>query len=128
MLPLMHTKDPLHLQGPEAFNAGRCPLPNRGHYLHFAVHHDRPISVSILDRWWGREKLSKEAVTIEEREESYILGYHRIRPSEGFKQTFCPQTWLSRDNRATGSKKGSTFRAEPAVVLKIPEISVSDLL
>lgn len=67
-------------------HAGRCPLPLRGHHLHFAVHHDRPISVSFLDRWRGHEKLGKEAGAVEGREESYILGYHLIRLSEGFRQ------------------------------------------
>ena len=51
-------------------------------HLYFAVHHDRPISVSFLDRRRGREKLNKEAGTIEGRKESYDFGYYRIRLSE----------------------------------------------
>jgi hypothetical protein len=34
-------------------------MPIRGHHLHFAVYHDRPISVSSLDRRRRREKLSR---------------------------------------------------------------------
>jgi hypothetical protein len=41
-----------------------------------------PILVSFLDRRRGREKLNKEAGTIEEREESYDLRYHHIRLSK----------------------------------------------
>jgi len=65
MPPLMHTEIYHSYQSlrPSILrsHAGRWPLPLRDHYLHFAVHHDRPISVSFLDRWQGHEKLSKEA-------------------------------------------------------------------
>jgi hypothetical protein len=89
--------DPLQLQGPETFDPTlSCQkMPIRGHCLHFAVHHDRPISVFFLDRWQGREKLSREAVTIEGRSKSYILGYHRIRSSKGFRQTCISQVFSS---------------------------------
>ncbi|CAM6031688.1 unnamed protein product [Sphagnum compactum] len=66
--------------------AGRCPLPLCGHYLYFAVYYDRPISVSFLNYWRGYEKLGNEAGAVEEREESYVLRYHLIRLSEGFRQ------------------------------------------
>jgi hypothetical protein len=90
MPPLMHTEIYHSCQSlrPSILrsHAGRCPLPLRGHHLHFVVHHDRPISVSFLDRWRGHEKLGNEAGAVEGREESYILGYHLIRLSEGFRQ------------------------------------------
>jgi len=76
-------------------HAGRYPLSIRGHHLHFAVHHDRPISASFLDRRRGREKLNKESGTIEGREEAYDLEHHRIRPSEGFRQTCTSQVFSS---------------------------------
>jgi hypothetical protein len=62
-------------------------MPIRSNQLYFAFHHDRLILVSFLDRRRGREKLNKEAGTIEGREVSYDLGYHRIRLSESFRQT-----------------------------------------
>ncbi|KAF8850005.1 hypothetical protein BDZ45DRAFT_209022 [Acephala macrosclerotiorum] len=88
-------------------HAGRYPLPIRGHHLHFAVHHDRPISVSFLDRWRGREKPSKEAVTIEGREEAYDLGYHRIRPSESFRQTCTSQVFSSSASQLSCGPAGT---------------------
>ncbi len=61
--------DPLQLQGPETFDPTlSCrKKPIRGQHLHFAVHDHRTISVFFVDRWQGREKLSREAVTIEGR-------------------------------------------------------------
>jgi hypothetical protein len=47
----------------------RSHMPIRSHYPHFAVHHDRPISVSSLDRRRGRENLSRK-----ERRSSYEEG------------------------------------------------------
>jgi hypothetical protein len=70
-------------------------MPIRSNYLYFAVHYDRPISVSFLDRRRGREKLNKEVGTIGGREEWYDLGYHRIRPSESFRQTYTSQVFSS---------------------------------
>ncbi|KAF8847685.1 hypothetical protein BDZ45DRAFT_699003 [Acephala macrosclerotiorum] len=72
----------------------------------FAIHYNRPISVSFLDRWRGREKPNKEAVMIEGMEESYDLEHHRIRPSEGFRQTCTSQSFppsgVSAANPAAG--------------------------
>jgi hypothetical protein len=93
-------------------HAGRYPLPIRGYHLHFAVHHDRPISLSFLDRWRGREQLSKEAATIERREEVYDLRYHRIRLSESFRQTCTSQVFSSSASQLTASGKGSRMTSD----------------
>lgn len=42
-------------------------IPFRGKHLHLAVHHNRPITVSSLDRWRRREKPSREGVSIAQR-------------------------------------------------------------
>jgi hypothetical protein len=80
-------KDPPQLQGLDTLNPAFSfrKMPIRSNHLHFAVHHNQPISISFLNRWQGREKLNREAGTIEGREESYDLGYHRIRPSESLR-------------------------------------------
>jgi hypothetical protein len=63
-------------------------MPIRSYYTHFTVHHDRPISVSSLDRRRGREKLrggrSDDRST---RGGLHDLGYCPARLSEGFRQT-----------------------------------------
>jgi hypothetical protein len=64
-------------------------MHTRSHHLHlrFAMHHGRPISVSFLDRWRGRESQEWEGVTIAAREGAYDLGYYPISQPEGFRQT-----------------------------------------
>ena len=42
-------------------------IPFCGKHLHLTVHHNRPITVSSLDRWRRREKLSSEGVPIAQR-------------------------------------------------------------
>jgi hypothetical protein len=60
--------DPPQLQTPKTFDPTlSCRKMPIRHHLHFAVHHDRSISVSFLDRQRGHEKLNKEAVTIKRR-------------------------------------------------------------
>jgi len=113
--------DPPQLQGPDTLDPALSfwKMPIRSNQLHFAFHHDRPISASFLDRRRGREKL-KEAGTIEGRELSYDLGYYCARLSESFRQTGTSQVFsslasqlsrgqLSRSNRQifSGSKQCS---------------------
>jgi hypothetical protein len=43
-------------------------MPVLRHLLKFVMHHDQPITVSFLDRQQGREKLSREEITIAARE------------------------------------------------------------
>jgi len=64
-------RDPPQLQGPVTVNPALSSrnMPIRSRYPHFAAHHDRPISVSSLDRRRGREKLSRK-----ERRSSYKEG------------------------------------------------------
>jgi hypothetical protein len=64
-------RDPPLLQGPITVNPTLSSrnIPIRSRYPHFAIHHDRPISVLSLDRWRGREKLSRK-----ERRSSYEEG------------------------------------------------------
>jgi len=64
-------RDPPQLQGPVTVNPALSSrnMPIHSRYPHFAVHHDRPISVSSLDRRRGREKLSRK-----ERRSSYEEG------------------------------------------------------
>jgi hypothetical protein len=68
MLPLSR-RGPLQLQGLETVDPtlSYWKMHTRGHHPHCAVHHDRPISVSSLDRRRRREKLRKE-MTIAARE------------------------------------------------------------
>jgi hypothetical protein len=82
-------RDPSQLQGPDTVNPALSyrNMPIRSRYPYFAVHHDRPISASSLDRRRGREKLSRK-----ERRSLYEEGVHDfeycpLRPSEGFRQT-----------------------------------------
>jgi len=88
MRPLSRRDRP-QLQGLDTVNPTLAcrNMPIRNHYPHFAVHHDRPISVSSLDRRRGREKLSRK-----ERRSSYEEGgaWLRILPSppvRSFRQT-----------------------------------------
>lgn len=76
-------------------HAERCTLPICGRYIHLAVHHNRPISVSFLDRRRGREKLKEEAVTMEGEKDSHELEYRSIRPSASCRQTYTSQVFLS---------------------------------
>ena len=62
-------RHPLQLQGPNPFAQLSCQnMPVLRYILKFVIHHDQPITVSFLDRRRGREKLSKEGVTIAARE------------------------------------------------------------
>ncbi|CAM6005563.1 unnamed protein product [Sphagnum balticum] len=47
----------------------------------------RSTDLSILSRSLARPRKAEQGGSNDRREESYILGYHRIRPSEGFRQT-----------------------------------------
>jgi hypothetical protein len=82
-------RDPPQLQGPVTVNPALSyrNLPIRSHYPHFAVHLDRPISASSLDRRRGREKLSRKEQWSSYEEGVHDFGYCPLRPSEGFRQT-----------------------------------------
>lgn len=58
------------LKGPETIDPGLSyrNTPFRGRHLHFAVHRDRPITVSSLDHRGRHENLSKERMSIAARE------------------------------------------------------------
>jgi hypothetical protein len=62
-------------------------MPIRSRYPHFAVHHDRPISVSSLDRRRGREELSRKERGSSYEEGVHYFGYCPLHPSEGCRHT-----------------------------------------
>jgi hypothetical protein len=62
-------------------------MPIRSCYPHLAVHHDRPILASSLDRRRGREELSRKGRRSSYEEGVHDFGYCPLRPSEGFRQT-----------------------------------------
>jgi hypothetical protein len=111
--------DPPQLQGPDTLDPALSfrKMPIRSNQLHFAVHHDQPISASFLDRRRGREKLNKEAGTIEGREVSYDLEYHRIRPSESFKQTCTSQVFSSLASQLSCGQLSRSNRQIRAMLL-----------
>jgi len=85
-------------------------MPIRSRYPHFAVHIDRPISVSSLDRRRGREKLSRKERRSSYEEGVHDFGYCPLRPSEGFRQTgrlahsrFFPSSGVSAANPVAGA-------------------------
>jgi len=84
------------LQGPNtldpAFSFQKMPI--HSNHLHFAVHHNQPISVSFLNRRQSHKKLNKKTEMIREKEELYNLEYHCIRPSKSFRQTCTSQIFL----------------------------------
>jgi len=64
-------------------------MPIRGHHLHFAVHHDRPISVSSLDCRRRREKLSRGGRSDDRsKERGCMTSDCHICPSASFRQTW----------------------------------------
>lgn len=89
MRPPLAQKDPPQLQGPVTVNPALSyrNMPIRSRYPQFAVHHDRPISVSSLDRRRGCEKLSRKDRWSSYEEGVHDFGYCSLRPSEGFRQT-----------------------------------------
>lgn len=94
--------------------------------------------LDFLDRRRGRQKLNKEAGTIEGWEVSYNLGYHRIRPFESFRRTRTSQVFsslpsqlsceqlsrsnrhiLSRSKQCSSQSVASSCRLEPAQIRAI---------
>jgi hypothetical protein len=105
-------RDPPQLQGPDTVDPALSHrnMPIRSRYPHFAVHHDRPISASSLDRRRGREKLSREERRSSYEEGVHDFGYCPLRPSEGFRQTgrlarsrSLPSSGISAANPAAGA-------------------------
>ena len=105
-------RDPPQLQGPDTVNPTLSyrNTPIRSRYPRFAVHHDRPISVSSLDRRRGREQLSRKERRSSYEEAVHDFGYCPHRPSEGFRQTgrlahssSFPSSGVSAANPAAGA-------------------------
>ncbi|MAD84692.1 MAG: hypothetical protein CL912_17165 [Deltaproteobacteria bacterium] len=96
-------------------------MPIRSRYPHFAVHHDRPISVSSLDRRRGREKLSRKERGSSYEEGVHDFGYCPLRPSEGFRQTgrlAHSRSFLSSGVSAANPVAGAVQLADPQQILQ----------
>jgi len=126
-------RDPLQLQGPVTVDPALSyrNMPIRSYYPHFAVHHDRPISASSLDRRRGREELSRKGRRSSYEEAVHDFGYFPLRPSEGFRQTgrlahsrSFPSSGVSAANPAAGAVQlANPPRNEKSRMILPPRIS-----
>lgn len=90
---------------------------------HFAMHYDRPISVSSLDHRRGRKKLSMKERRSSHKEGVHDFGYCPLRPSEGFRQT----GKLAHSRSFPSSGISATNPAASAVQLANPSRNESPL-
>ncbi|KAH7409049.1 hypothetical protein BKA64DRAFT_639367 [Cadophora sp. MPI-SDFR-AT-0126] len=86
--PIPFCRSPVRsLRGPEPQNL-RATRAQAEMFIAYKLSLDYHADcLDFLDRRRGRQKLNKEAGTIEGWEVSYNLGYHRIRPFESFRRT-----------------------------------------